>query len=126
DDAVAAAVGPEDGKTPAAVLDDFGVDAGTGASQRADEFADETLTLDPSQPGDDGQPGMETEAERVRASLDDQPLVAHGHCFDLVRAVLEPWIPLLGSFQRLRLGFRDPISRGEECPLSSVGRAQPW
>ena len=50
--------------------DDTGRDTGPGGAQRADELAHETLALDPSHPGDHGQPIVEVQVERVVTGFD--------------------------------------------------------
>src|SRR4051794_22386335 len=102
DNAVTAAFGPEHGQVAAVVLGDLGVDARPSTAERADELAGEALPFHPAQPRDHGEPGMEAEAERVGASVNDQPLVAHGLASTHGGLFLSLGSPCWGAFRAYR------------------------
>jgi hypothetical protein len=59
DHSVAATGGAEHGEVTAVVLDDLGMHAGAAAPEGTDEFADESVTLELTDTGDDCEPGMQ-------------------------------------------------------------------
>ena len=77
DDAVALALRTEDREVPTRCVAQLEVHAGAAAAERADDLADEALTLGRAEARDDRKPRMEVERERAAARLDDDSLALH-------------------------------------------------
>ena len=101
DHAVASTGGPEHGEVAAVVLDELGVDSGAAAPEGTDELADEAVALELTHAGDDRQPGMQVERERVGSRLDHESLISH------VTSSADPCRALSNVFDRALIRWAD-------------------
>ena len=100
------------------------------ASEGADESVDQFLTLDGADPGEDGEPRVQRQAEPARGRLDLEALVPHLSSSERSATNLERGC---GRTSDVRIGEPvsttanlDGLAAWKARPLSSVGRAQPW
>ena len=77
DDAVLGPLGTEHGEGRAVVPGQLQVDARPTRSERADELADQAFPLDPADPGDHREAGVEVEGDRAAGSFEDEPVYPH-------------------------------------------------
>ena len=109
DDAGSGPERPKDRKAVSVVRHDLDVNPRSAGTQRADEFADDTLTFEATHAADHGEPGMEVQGERVFVGLDDQTLKSHEENVGVSSTELELNDPSCrglrpGAAQRVRPG----------------------